>query len=284
MVTISNLCFGYKDEALFNGLNLRLEPGNMYGFLGVNGAGKTSLLRIISGQLFAASGGVTVMGEDPKERSPGMLRNIFFLPEEFNTPRVRPLEYASIYGAFYPDFDKTTLEQYAAEFALPLQKYLTEYSYGQKKKFLISFGLASGAKLLLLDEPTNGLDIPSKGRLRRTLASALSEEKTFVISTHQVRDLTNLIDPVIIVDKGKIIFKAGMEETARQLSVEKREQEPHDPDILYFERDLSGYTAVRKNTGGGESLTDLELLFNAVTTNPSQFQVLFEKEHANEAE
>lgn len=275
MIQIENLDFGYGKEILFKRLDLSIQSGSIYGFLGRNGAGKTSMLRIISGQLFPWQGACSVMGEDPRQRSPRMLSEMYFIPEEFYIPPVKPFEYVSMYAPFYPRFDSRRFENYVREFELPAGKKLSAYSYGQKKKFLIAFGLASGCSLLLLDEPTNGLDIPSKSQFRRLLAAAMTENQTFIISTHQVRDMENLIDPIIIVDDGAIIFNQSLENVSKRLAVRVQQDVPDEAGALYSEKVLGGYSVVVENEGEEETAIDLELLFNAVVSGSEKIRHLF---------
>ncbi|MFH2050027.1 MAG: ATP-binding cassette domain-containing protein, partial [bacterium] len=201
MIELTNLSFAYKNKApLFDRLSLKITEGNIYGLLGKNGAGKTTLLKIICGLLFPQQGTCVVLGFAPQKRSADMLKEIYFIPEEFYTPALKINEYVLLYAPFYPNFDPQALENYIATFDLPTNEQLISLSYGQKKKFLIAFGLATNSQLLILDEPTNGLDIPSKSQFRKLLAATMDENRTIIISTHQVRDIGNLIDPIIILD------------------------------------------------------------------------------------
>src|SRR6186713_469867 len=189
MISIQNLSFSYrKNKPLFEGLNLQLEAGHIYGLLGKNGAGKSSLLKQMAGLLFPQAGACKVMGYEARYRQPGFLSNLFMVPEEFYLPQVSIKSYLKTYAPFYPDFDNKAFNTYLTEFQIPLDQRLTEMSYGQKKKVLISFALAANTKVLIMDEPTNGLDIPSKSQFRKVIAAAVSDEKCIVISTHQVRD------------------------------------------------------------------------------------------------
>ena len=278
MIEIRELTFGYGKEKLFDGLDLSVAPGNIYGLLGKNGAGKTSLLRIVSGLLFPDRGRCSVLGADPVRRLPSMLNSIFSVPEEFILPGVKPVEYVTMLSPFYPLFDRGAFDRYFSEFQLMTDKKLTAYSYGQKKKFLLAFGLATNCPILLLDEPTNGLDIPSKSQFRRTVASALTEERTFIISTHQVRDMENLIDPVIILDEGRIIFNDDLESVAKKVSITLERDEPASAGTLYSEKVLGGYTVVRRSSGGEETAIDLEVLFSLVTSGNSEVGEILGKE------
>jgi ABC-2 type transport system ATP-binding protein len=280
MVEMKDLCFGYGKEPLFSNLDLGLEAGNIYGLLGKNGAGKTTLLKLIAGLRSPQAGRCRTLGFSPPGRLPGMLEEIYLIPEEFYTPPLTMDGYAAIYAPFFPRFDRGLFADCRREFNLTSGKKLTAFSYGQKKKFLLAFGIASGCRLLLLDEPTNGLDIPSKSQFRRLLAAAVTEERLILISTHQVRDMENLIDPIIILDEGRIIYNRSLEETARHISI-RLEQEAPDPDaatLLYSATVLGGYVAVRENRGREESRIDLETLFNAVTANSDEIEALFERE------
>lgn len=147
---------------------------------------------------------------------------------------------------------------------------LTNFSYGQKKKFLIAFGLATNCRLFILDEPTNGLDIPSKAQFRKLLASAITNERLFIISTHQVHDVENLIDSIVILDEGKIIFQQSLFEVTKTFAFINRQTEPELAECLYYEKHLGGYTAMIYNKNEQETNVDLEFLFNAILSNKKQ--------------
>jgi ABC-2 type transport system ATP-binding protein len=190
MITLEQLTFGYYSEKkLFHNLNLEFKTGNIYGLLGKNGAGKTTLLKLICGLLFPQQGSCTVKGFPAQGRNPEFLNDIFLITEEFYLPAITIRTYQQIYAPFYPGFNQERFRENLKEFELNPQALLTTLSYGQKKKFLLAFGLATDCACFILDEPTNGLDIPSKRQFRRLLAASLDPDRMFIISTHQVRDL-----------------------------------------------------------------------------------------------
>lgn len=283
MLKITDLSFHYeKYPNLFTGLNLQLEPGNIYGLLGKNGAGKTTLLKLINSLLFPAEGNCVVMGYQPQERYPQFLAEVYFIPEQFFLPPLTAIEYKKLYAPFYSKFDQTQFENYLTELTIAKNKKLSALSYGQQKKFLIAFGIATNCNLFILDEPTNGLDIPSKSLFRKLIAGALTAEKTFIISTHQVRDLENLIDPIVILDNGKIIFKQTFASIAKHLNF-ARQQTQLPAEVLYKEEGIGGFRVIAKNTTNTEAEVDLELLFNAVISNPIAINAIFQAEvkHGN---
>lgn len=284
MITIQNLNYHYqKRYPIFRDLALQLEPGNIYGLLGKNGAGKTTLLKLMTGLLFPKEGQISVMGYQPSQRLPEFLSDIYIIPEEMYVPNIKIGTYEKLYAPFYPRFDHETFEQHLKEFGIDRNRHLQGLSYGQKKKALLSFGLAANCRLLILDEPTNGLDIPSKSQFRKLLAASITDEKCFVISTHQVRDMTNLIDPLIVLEDGKILFHESLEEVSRRLYFSVQYRDADLQDALYSERTPGGHLIVTENQHGEDSEVDLEVLFNAIVSNKQKIQQIFKKEVPHEA-
>lgn len=276
MIHIQNLSFSYqKKSPLFEQLSLSLPAGNIYGLLGKNGAGKTTLLKIISGLLFPKNGELNVNGFHPADRLPQFLQEVFLVSEEFELPKIQMETYVRLCSRFYPRFSHSLFLNYVHEFDLLTDQKLSALSYGQKKKFLLSFGLATDSKLLILDEPTNGLDIPSKSQFRKILANAIHEERSFIISTHQVRDMENLIDPIIILDEGRIIFFENCETISAKLSITRQKELDNPEQMLYYESHLGGYTVMKENTGHEETKLNLEILFNAVISNRVKINSIF---------
>lgn len=274
MVHISNISFAYrKGKPLFEGLDLELLPGNVYGLLGRNGAGKSSLLRLMSGLLFPQQGSCKVGAHVAAHRNPTFLQEVFFIPEEFEFPPVSIHEYVRVNAPFYPKFDMGQFERYLQEFDLLPQQRLTELSHGQKKKVITGFSLATNASLLLMDEPTNGLDIPSKAQFRRLIASALDEGRVVVVSTHQVRDLDSLIDPIIVLDQSKILLHASTSEIGDKLRFfTVGDLAEAGPSALYSEPSIRGHAVISPSNGLPSEKIDLELLFNALLHAPDALQ------------
>jgi ABC-2 type transport system ATP-binding protein len=276
MVTIEGLTFSYRAEQLFSRLELFLAAGGICGLLGKNGAGKTTLLKLLAGLLFPRTGEIQVAGRRPAERALPFLQELFLVPEDFQLPGVSPRQYQRLFAPFYPAFDQARFSAYLEQFELNAGDNLARCSFGQRKKCLLAFGLAANCRLTLLDEPTNGLDIPSKSQFRRVLASVLTEDRLFIIATHQVRDLESLIDPVVIMDEGRVIFNHSLEEITQRLRIDQRETPP-DPDrALYSEKSMEGYRVMTPNPGDGETHMDLEMLFNTVMQSREKVAAVFE--------
>ncbi len=275
MIIVNNLHFAYKRKKVFNGLSLTLEPGHIYGLLGKNGTGKSTLLRNISGLLFPDEGSITVNGETPGRRRPSFLQGIFIVPEEFYLPDITPAKLVKYHAPFYPAFSEEQFNRYLAEFEIPSDHTIQGMSYGQKKKTLISFGLACNTSILLMDEPTNGLDIMSKSQFRKVIAGALDEKKCIVISTHQVKDLESLIDRITIIDDGRILFDQTIENITRKLNFRISFDPAETDEALYSESSLKGNIIVSRNTTGEESRPDLEVLYKSIILNQDKIQSAF---------
>jgi ABC-2 type transport system ATP-binding protein len=279
MIEVRNLSFGYhKKRLLYRDLSMSLSSGSIYGLMGKNGAGKSTLLKTLIGLLFPRRGKIVVNGYEPRRRQPGFLETIYFIPEEVYVPGLTVERYLNLYAPFYQSFNREQFFEYLKVMDVVTKDRLNTLSFGQQKKFIIAFGLACNTRVLLLDEPTNGLDIPSKGQFRKLISSILTGDRIVLISTHQIRDLDNLIDRIIIVDEGQVLLDASIERIASRLSFKTVREMPDDGRIiLYAEETLKGTSVVMENWEREDSKVNLEQLFNSVTGMPVEVKKIFEK-------
>jgi ABC-2 type transport system ATP-binding protein len=277
MLEISGLSFGYNGRPLFTDLGLTVQRGSIAGLLGINGAGKSTLLKLMTGLLFAKSGTVRALDANPAAREPAFLADVFMLPEDIYVPNLTVQAYLRARAPFYPKFDAAAFARYLREFELKGDARLPTFSYGQQKKFLLAFGLATEARLVLLDEPTNGLDIPSKSLFRRVIAEALTDDRTFVISTHQVRDLGNLMDPLVLLHHGRVLLNRTLAEIGARIRMTHSVSPPAAGarGLVFSEPAVGGFWSVWQDSGAGEGPLDLEVLFNALVSKPELATSLF---------
>ncbi|RYE24087.1 MAG: ABC transporter ATP-binding protein, partial [Sphingobacteriaceae bacterium] len=252
-----------------------LQEGHIYGLLGKNGAGKSTLLKNIAGLVFPQSGTCEVNGYNASKRLPAFLQNLFFIPEEVYMPALTAKQFAKSTGHFYPGFEVDAFEKMLAEFDVPNDALLNKLSFGQQKKVMIAFGLSTNTSLLIMDEPTNGLDIPSKSQFRKIIASALSETRCIIISTHQVRDLDNLIDTLLVVHNQKIVLNKSLDDVADLLKFST--VNAVSPEVLYHEESIRGINTISENVNGSYSKVDMELLFNAIINDHATITQILNK-------
>ena len=270
MIQVNHISFKYagSKHLVFDDFSLTLEENRIYGLLGKNGTGKSTLLYLISGLLRPSCGSVCCDGIATKKREPETLRNIFFVTEEFEMPAIRLSEYVKLYKPFYPNFSDEVLQECLADFELPSDVHLNELSMGQRKKAYIAFAMATNTKYLFMDEPTNGLDIPSKSQFRKVIARHMTEERTVVVSTHQVHDVEQMLDHILMLDQRSVLLNATMQEIQDQYTFEYRSPQQMDDSVLYAEPTLQGNAVIcRRQEGDAETQVNLELLFNYKTTS-----------------
>ena len=266
MIEVSNISFKYagQKDQVFDDFSLTLKQDNIYGLLGKNGTGKSTLLYLISGLLRPAKGSVCFDGVETRKRLPETLQEIFIVPEEFDLPTMSLEEYVKINEPFYPRFSREVLEACLKDFELTTDLKLNALSMGQKKKVFMSFALAAGTKVLLMDEPTNGLDIPSKSQFRKVVAQYMSDDRTLIISTHQVHDVESLLDHILILSPQKLLLDASVTDIQEKYTFEYRTPNEMD-DVLYAEPSLQGNAVIApRHAESAETQVNLELLFNAV--------------------
>ena len=259
MISVNNIDFKYagQKELVFHDFSLQLSENNIYGLLGKNGTGKSTLLYLIAGLLHPSRGTVSIDGILSSARRPEVLEELFIVPEEFDMPPMSLEQYVKIYKPFYPHFTSMKLQS---------------LSMGQKKKVFMSFALASGTRLLLMDEPTNGLDIPSKMQFRRVVANNMTDERTLIISTHQVHDVESLLDHILILSQSQLLLDASVGDICDRYSFEYRAPGSNSDDVLYSEPSVQGNAVIcQRQEDMNETPLNLELLFNAVTMNKIHF-------------
>ena len=280
MITIKNLGFTYgkKDASegyVLRNINMKLEEGRIYGLLGENGVGKTTLLTLLCGLKKPQVGSIVTDGHNPYDREPSFLSEQYYLSDEVAAVNMKAMDYAANYGKFWDRFDINKFVEIMGVLENDPQQKMNKMSFGQLKKTYIAFALSCNTKYLFMDEPTNGLDIPSKAQFRKAVTKYTREDSIILISTHQVRDLENIIDPIIILDRQDVLLNATIEEISKRLFFDYSNEEAECP--LYSEMVPGGNIQVSINLENEESKVHLEALFNTVHENKDIIKRLFNK-------
>ena len=265
MIQVNNLKFSYGKVPVLENINLTLEPGRIYGLLGENGVGKTTLLTLLAGLKKVQEGGIDTDGQNPYDRKPSFLADIFFLQDEVAPVNNTASCWAASNGIFWPNYSQDKFLAIMKELENDSERKMNKMSCGQLKKCYISFALACGTRYLFLDEPTNGLDIPSKAQFRKVVSSAMSDDRVIIISTHQVHDVEFLIDHIIIIDNDRLLLNASNEELTSKYTFDFRTPGAPDHDVIYQEPTLQGNATIAHRTSSNDKETNvnIELLFNA---------------------
>ena len=276
MISINNISFSYDKRRgdLFHDFSLELNAGNIYGLLGKNGAGKSTLIYLMTGLLTPAGGEVLVNGENVRRRLPKTLSDLFLVPEEFELPKLSLKTYVSLNAPFYPRFSMDDMQRYLDIFEMggDLKVKLSSLSMGQKKKVFMAFAFATNTSVLIMDEPTNGLDIPSKSQFRKLVTAGMTDDKLMLISTHQVRDISDILDHVTIIDQSKVLLNTGMADVTSHLAF--RPLRDGDQPI-FVQQSAYGTLAAVPAEPDEETVVDLEMLFNATLQSPDAINRLF---------
>ena len=276
MLQVENISFSYRrgKKEVLHDFSLSLERGRVYGLLGKNGAGKSTLLYLMSGLLTPKSGKIMYHDTDVRRRLPITLQDMFLVPEEFELPPISLVSYVELNSQFYPRFSKEDMVKYLHYFEMEQDIDLGALSMGQKKKVFMSFALATHTSLLIMDEPTNGLDIPGKSQFRKFIASGMSDDRTIIISTHQVRDIDKILDHVVIMDNSHVLLDASTANICKFLFVESDDRELTEA-AIYTLPSIQGNFLMLPNTDDEESEINLELLFGAALTDPEKIKGMF---------
>ena len=279
MIEVGNLSFSYgrRKSKVLEDFSMKLDKGSVYGLLGKNGTGKSTLLYLMAGLLRPQTGNVLYKGVDVKKRYPDTLQDMFLVPEEFALPNVSLKQYVKLNAPFYPNFSDDLLNTCLRDFDMNEDIHLGELSMGQKKKAFMCFALATNTSLLMMDEPTNGLDIPSKSQFRKVIASGMSDDKAVIISTHQVRDIDSLLDHVLIMDGSKLLLNESVSTICEKLYFAEQGMNEPTEGALYVQPSVQGNSVILPNEYGEDSKMNLEVLFNAMLAERERMQQMFNR-------
>mgnify|MGYP002640358703 FL=1 len=219
LIELKNVSKSYGDLKALDSVNLEIPPGKIVGLVGPNGAGKTTLLRALTGEL-DYQGEARVLGYEPRTQrvelmgKTGVIHDIAVLPSWMKVK-----ELLNFLEGIHPGFHREKAESFLKTTTIPMDKKIKSLSKGMKTQLHLAVTLAADTKLLILDEPTHGLDILFRKQLYTSvLEDYFDDEKSILISTHQIEEVEHILSDVIFINKGKILLYASIEELAQRFT------------------------------------------------------------------
>lgn len=212
-VEFKNVDLNIKKDEILSGINLKFDPGRIYGLLGRNGAGKTTLLSLIATYRKVTRGVLTVDGEDPYENENIMPLVDFLHQEDYSEESNTVEDYLQLAKRYKPSFDMDYALILLDEYNINLKKKMMELSQGQQAAVDASMGLATMSPVVLFDEVTNGMDAPSREKFYHQVINAKNREnRVIVLSTHIVSEMDYLFDEVVVIHHGKVLVDEPVDE------------------------------------------------------------------------
>ena len=203
----------YKNKVALDGASFRIDAGRIVGLIGPNGAGKTTALKAMLG-LIPFDGELSVLGRDPRTQRDALMHNVCFIADVAVLPRwIRVNEAIDFVAGVHPRFDRAKCERFLANTQLKPRQRVREMSKGMIVQLPLALVMAIDARLLVLDEPTLGLDILYRKQFyQRLLEDYFDEQKTILITTHQVEEIEHILTDVMFIRDGKVVLDAPMED------------------------------------------------------------------------
>ncbi|NFN50042.1 ABC transporter ATP-binding protein [Clostridium botulinum] len=244
MIQVNNLSFKIDDKEILNDINLNINEGKIFGIIGPNGVGKSTLLRCLSG-IYKTSEGEVKYNDENVYDNPKVKENIGFVADEntfFYNFKVK--EVLKYYEYAYKNFDINRFNELNEIFKLPLNKFVFQFSKGMKMRLSLALALSIKAKYLILDEPTSGLDPIVKNKLLKIFIDEVANNNaTIIISSHHLGELERICDEVAILDEGKVSYKNSIESMKNKI---KKIQVAFDKPTYEEDLNLKGIFKISK--------------------------------------
>ena len=255
MLKLSHVSKSFGERQIVKDISFSVPESTVFGFIGQNGAGKSTTIKAILNMLKRDSGSISVFGADNLEEEFDIKENVGVVFDDIGFhPNLKPKHIDKILKGIYKNWDSKVFFSYLDQLGLPLNKKVKDYSRGMQMKLQIATALSHHAKLLIMDEPTGGLDPIVRNEILDIFMDFIQDsEHTVFLSSHIITDLERIADNIVFIHKGKILLSEDKETMARRHGILKCSKEEF---ATVEEEDVIGY---RKSSFGIEALVgDLE--------------------------
>lgn len=259
MIELKNVTKAFKAHKALDNVDMTINKGSVYGLLGSNGAGKSTILRLLSG-IYRQEGGEVLIEGKPIYDNVELKQRIFFINDEtvqFTSYTLNDLK--DLYKSYYPNFSEEIFEKLKTKINLPTNRKISTFSKGMKRQAIFIIALACNTDYLLLDEAFDGLDPTMRIIVRQMLVDAMIERNlTVVISSHNLKEMNDLCDTVGLLHNGKIIFSSELDNLKGDIhklqlafsdntqEITREQLEETGLEILHFEKNISVYHIIVK--------------------------------------
>ncbi|MCH5192697.1 MAG: ABC transporter ATP-binding protein [Oscillospiraceae bacterium] len=247
MIELKNVKMSFDDFNALDGVDLTISEGTAFGLLGSNGAGKSTILRLLSGVYKQTGGEVLIDGEPVYDNVTAKSRVFFINDETVQFGSMTLTDMRNYYRGFYPNFSDEIFGKLNEVIKLPEKKRLDKFSKGMKRQAIVITGLASGTDYLLLDEAFDGLDPTMRIIVKRMLVDAMLDRKlTAIISSHNLKEINEVCDTAALLHQGKLLFnrdldsvKGSIQKVQAVFDKDYAENEFGKLNILHYEKNQS---------------------------------------------
>ncbi|MDD6084650.1 MAG: ABC transporter ATP-binding protein [Oscillospiraceae bacterium] len=278
MISLKNVSKSIDNKKIIDNISLEIPDGSSFALIGSNGAGKSTLLRLISG-IYGQNNGEILLDNEKIYDNPSVKEKIFFINDEtiqFQGYTVKELK--NYYKSFYPNFSETVFKKLLSIIKLPENEKISTFSKGMKRQTIVIIGLAACTEYLLLDESFDGLDPTMRLIVKHMIFDAMAERNlTLVISSHNLKEISELCDSCALIHKGKLVFQKDLSDASDmfklqlayndEIDIRSEFERKENVKVLHVDKNMSVYSVIVR--GNKEKIKEA-----AEENNPIIFDIL----------
>jgi ABC-2 type transport system ATP-binding protein len=213
MIEIKKVSKTFDNIKAVDQIDLSVQDANVFGLLGTNGAGKSTLLRMMAGVLKPESGEILINGTDVWDNPEAKKQFFYISDDQYYFPNAKPVDLASFYKLYYPNFDEKRFQKFLLRFGLDYKRKIHTFSKGMKKQLSILLGICANTPYLFCDETFDGLDPVMRQGIKSIFAKEIDERGlTPIIASHNLRELEDICDHIGLLHRGGVLLSKDLED------------------------------------------------------------------------